>query len=207
MTSLTHSGTRWFATLCFLATWSLLVDGCDDPSSTANAKDGSSGPADSAAKIATDGGNHDASAEAASTDGGGHDAATDAGADACVSNHADDVFACINQHCTGPLGTGASARTFVPGGNCRFVSAMGFIEGSCLNGKMHFRDQLTAGGPWIEYWDEHGKLVAEESNSDELEFCGGTAVRIVSGDAAAAAACDASRTDEHTLCSDADAGL
>jgi hypothetical protein len=84
---------------------------------------------------------------------------------------------------------------------------MGFIEGSCLDGKMHFREQLTVGGPWIEYWDEQGKKVAEDFGSDVLEFCGDTASRILSGDAAAAAACEASRTDEHIVCSDSDAGL
>ena len=205
MNPLAHFGTRLSASLCMIASWSLLIGGCNDSSTATDPRDASSGVTD--ARVAVDGGDHDATA-ATQADGGTLDAATDAAADACVPESPDDISGrCANQHCTGPLGTSASKHTFVPGGNCRFISPEGFIEGSCVGGKMHFRDQATAGGPWIEYWDEHGRYVAEDFSSDVLEFCGDTAFRIVRGDAAAAAACEASRTDEHTVCSDADAGL
>ena len=182
--------------LWLLLTWSCLASfacGDDAESSDAGSVDAGSVDAQTLHPISDAG-------KTAADSSSDEDAATDAAITACAPEPSDDGGC----RCTGPLGT--STRTFVPGGNCRFISPEGFIEGSCLDGKMHFREQFTVGGPWIEYWDEHGKLVASDFGSDLLEFCGDTASRILRGDAAAADACEGSRTDEHTVCSDSDAG-
>ncbi|HEX7480157.1 MAG TPA: hypothetical protein VF331_20325 [Polyangiales bacterium] len=130
----------------------------------------------------------------------------DAGGAACRTPDASESAPCRSARCTGPLSGNLASRTFVPGGKCRFLSPHGFVEGSCLSGRMHFREQDTVGGPWIEYWDDHGNLVAEDFGSDLVEFCGGSSARILFGDVTAADACEASHTDEHVVCTDEDAG-